>query len=147
MSVHDFTPFCPRPHLWEVTAGRFCGVQPGRSRCHACLAADWPVARGFEREWRAATADLLGAAAALVFPSDYLRSAWRDLLPALEGGASTCRAGRRPSRTSSNLVRPVAVRHVALVGATKPAKGAALLAEIVRDVGGLDFTVLGGGDA
>ena len=39
------------------------------------------------------------------------------------------------------------VRHVALVGAATPAKGAALLPDIVRATEGLRFTVLGGGDA
>lgn len=147
VTVHDFTPFCPRPHLWEVPAARFCAFSRDESRCHACLSADFAVPRGFEREWRGAMTDLLSAAEAVVFPSEYLRSAWRDLLPQLdtdrqhviEPGAID--AGPIASRP------PGRVREVALVGAATRAKGAGLLADIVHATEGLRFTVLGGGDA
>jgi len=146
VTVHDFTPYCPRPHLWEAPASRFCAFSRDEARCHACLSADFAVPRGFEREWRAAMADLLAAADAIVYPSSYLRDAWRALLPQLdpqrqhviEPGASEAHP------PASRPARPLG--HVALVGAATAAKGAALLPEIVRATD-LRFTVLGGGDA
>lgn len=146
VTVHDFTPFCPRPHLWERPAARFCAFSRDEARCHACLSADFRLARGFEREWRAAMAALLEAADALVFPSSYLRSAWRGLLPGLdERRQHVIEPG---ALETGRVARPAGpVRHVALVGAAIGMKGAALLPGIVRAAEGLRFTVLGGGDA
>jgi glycosyltransferase involved in cell wall biosynthesis len=147
VTVHDFSPFCPRPHLWEKPAARFCGISRDEARCHACLAEDFAAPVGFEREWRAAMADLLASADAIVFPSAYLRDAWRDLLPRLDPGRQHV---IEPGAIDADPVdaRPAGpVRHVALVGAATPAKGAALLPDIVRATEGLRFTVLGGGDA
>jgi glycosyltransferase involved in cell wall biosynthesis len=146
VTVHDFTPYCPRPHLWETPASRFCAFSRDDARCHACLSADFEVSRGFEREWRAAMADLLAGADAIVYPSSYLRDAWRALLPQLD---SRRQHVIEPGATDADPVAPRPagpVRHVALVGAATAAKGAALLPEIVRATD-LRFTVLGGGDA
>jgi glycosyltransferase involved in cell wall biosynthesis len=147
ITVHDFTPWCPRPHLWEAPAARFCGFSRDEARCHAFLRADFVVPRGFERDWRAAMADLLGAANAIVYPSEYLRNAWRDQLPRLDQARQHV---VEPGATQADALEPRPagpVRHVALVGAVTTAKGAALLPEIVRATDGLRFTVLGGGDA
>jgi glycosyltransferase involved in cell wall biosynthesis len=147
VTVHDFTPYCPRPHLWEGPAARFCAFSRDEARCHACLSADFDRPRGFERDWRAAMADLLAAADAIVFPSAYLREAWRALLPALD------RKRQHVVEPGAMEAEPVApppaepVRRVALVGASTAAKGAALLPDVVRAADGLRFTVLGGGDA
>ena len=100
LTIHDFTPYCPRPHLWEAPAARFCAFSRDESRCHACLSADFAVPRGFEREWRLAMADLLARAAAIVFPSEYLRSAWRGLLPTARWRAAARRRARRERRES-----------------------------------------------
>jgi glycosyltransferase involved in cell wall biosynthesis len=147
VTVHDFTPFCPRPHLWEQPAARFCDFSRDAARCHLCLSVDFDVARGFEQEWRAAMADALFTADALVFPSAYLQAAWRDLLPGLDPGRQHVIEPGAPSCSPVRAEPSAGVRRVALVGAVKPAKGAALLPEIVRDAGGLEFVVLGGGDA
>jgi O-antigen biosynthesis protein len=147
VTVHDFTPYCPRPHLWEAPASRFCAWSREEARCHACLSVDFDVPRGFEREWRAAMADLLGAAAAIVYPSEYLRSAWRGLLPQLDAERQRV---IEPAAIDADPVDPKAagpVRHAALVGAATRAKGAGLVPEIVRATDGMRFTVLGGGDA
>ena len=147
VTVHDFTPYCPRPHLWEAPAARFCGFSRDEARCHACLSADFAVARGFERGWRAAMAELLAAADAVVFPSSYLASAWKELLPRLDSARQHV---IEPGAVAADPVDPRParpVRHVALVGAATAAKGAGLLPEIVRATEGLRFTVLGGGDA
>lgn len=48
LSVHDFSLFCRRPHLWE-SCGRFCHFSTDPHRCRTCLeaAADVPgVAAG-----------------------------------------------------------------------------------------------------
>jgi glycosyltransferase involved in cell wall biosynthesis len=147
VTLHDFTPWCPRPHLWEAPASRFCAFSRDEARCHACLRADFDVPRGFEREWRTRMADLLAAAAAIVFPSESLRSAWRDLLPRLDVGRQHVIEPGAIEADPVNVRPGGPVRHVALVGAVTAAKGATLLPEIVRAADGMRFTVLGGGDA
>ena len=146
VTVHDFAPFCPRPHLWEATAARFCGFSTDEARCHACLARDFELPRGFERSWRRAMADLLARADALVFPSRELQDAWRALLPALDPARQQVIApGIEPPRVDP---RPAggAVRHAAFVGAATAAKGAHLLPGIARAVADvLRVSALGGG--
>lgn len=148
VTVHDFTPYCPRPHLWEAPAARFCDFSRDAARCHVCLSVDFDVARGFEQEWRAAMAGVLGGADALVFPSAFLQAAWRDLLPGLDAQRQhVIEPGAVAADLAGDAPASGVVRRVALVGATKPAKGAGLLPDVVRGAGGLEFSVLGGGDA
>jgi hypothetical protein len=147
VTVHDFSPYCPRPHLWEAPAARFCAWSRDEGRCLACLSADHAVGRGFEREWRDAMADVLRAAAAIVHPSGFMRSAWSELLPELDPGRQHvvepgAPAADLPERRPAN-----GMRRVGLVGAATVPKGAGLLGDIVPAAGGLEFTVLGGGDA
>jgi glycosyltransferase involved in cell wall biosynthesis len=146
VSVHDFAPFCPRPHLWEATAARFCGFSTDEGRCHACLARDFELPRGFERAWRTAMAALLARADALVFPSEELQGAWRALLPSLDPARQHVIApGVEPVSVRPRPAGGV-VRHAALVGAATAPKGALLLPGIARAVADvLRVSALGGG--
>src|SRR5436305_1042557 len=83
LSVHDFSLFCPRPHLLESPELRFCGYSRNRERCARCLAVDWPVPPGFQEERRQLARELLTAAAAGVYPSDFLRRRHLELFPGL----------------------------------------------------------------
>ena len=43
LSVHDFSLFCPRPHLLESPELNFCNYSCDGGRCARCLAVDWAV--------------------------------------------------------------------------------------------------------
>ncbi|MET0555244.1 MAG: glycosyltransferase [Vicinamibacteria bacterium] len=147
VSVHDLAPFCPRPHLWEATASRFCGFSTDENRCHACLARDFALPRGFERSWRAAMADLLARADAIVFPSPEIQGLLRAVLPSLDLSRQHVIApGIEPVPVDPRPPGGV-VRHAALVGAATAAKGALLLPGIARAVSDvLRISALGGGE-
>lgn len=147
VSVHDFGPFCPRPHLWEATAERFCSFSTDEGRCHACLARDFDLPRGFEGSWRAAMGALLARADALVFPSEELQGAWRALLPSLDAARQQVIApGVEPPRVDPRPPGGV-VRHAAFVGAVTAPKGAHLVPGIARAVSDvLRVSALGGGE-
>ena len=146
VTVHDFTPFCPRPHLWEATASRFCGFSTDPLRCQACLARDFDVPSGFLEAWRRAMAALLARADALVFPSAEIQGAWRALLPALDPARQHVIApGIEPARDAPRPPGGV-VRHASFVGAATEAKGALLVPGIARAVADvLRVSALGGG--
>jgi glycosyltransferase involved in cell wall biosynthesis len=147
VSLHDFAPFCPRPHLFEATASRFCEFSTDENRCHACLARDFALPRGFERPWREAMADLLARADAIVFASRELQGALRPHLPSLDASREHVIApGIEPVRVDPRPPGGVA-RHAALVGAATAAKGALLLPGIARAVADvLRVSALGGGE-
>ena len=81
LSVHDFSLFCPRPHLLEQPQLRFCDYSRDRERCARCLAQDWPVGLRFQEERREIARELLLAAAAVVYPSEFLRRPAPGALP------------------------------------------------------------------
>lgn len=153
LSVHDFGLFCLRPHLLERPALAFCDFCRDDARCLACLRQDWPVDAGFQSRRRRLARDLLERAEAVVFPSDYLRRSYRELMPA--GEPERQRVVEPPSaERGSRIVAPARreIRHVAYVGSVKAHKGALAFAELVegwrrQSHRQLRFSVYGGGDA
>ncbi len=170
LALHDFALFCPRPHLFELPAGRFCNGCREPARCAACLAAagigvleapDEADPGGLQDRRRELGAALLARAAATVFPSDYLRRAHAELFPTA-GAALAARStvipparppGRRlsgqppqPGRSGAGTPWP---RRVALVGGAQPHKGGEIFAAVAERLAasGIAFTVYGGGDA
>ena len=154
LSLHDFSFFCPRPHLIERPIERFCGYCRDLDRCHACLRQDFDVDPGFQARYREQAGALLRAAEAVVFPSRFLRDTHVDLVPGLDPARlrviepGTPSAGAplptaRPRRTDE-------VRHVAWVGAVQFHKGALIFEEAVRRLQAegvpVRWTALGGGD-
>jgi glycosyltransferase involved in cell wall biosynthesis len=127
LSLHDFGIVSPRPHQWPVGE--------------------------VQAERRALAAELLAAAGAVIFPSDFLRRIHADLFPGLSTDrwhvleppiASTVALPRR-----SIGRRPGPLRHVAFVGSVQPHKGSLVFAETVRRLqdAGLRWSAYGGGDA
>ncbi|HKH45176.1 MAG TPA: glycosyltransferase [Thermoanaerobaculia bacterium] len=125
LSLHDFAAFSPLPH-------------------------EWPL--GAHEERRALAAELLSAAGAVIFPSDFLRRFHLERLPAIAPEA----AGRwhvlePPIASTVALPRPSSrpLRHVAFVGSVQPHKGSLVFAELVRRLAGagLRWSAYGGGDA
>jgi glycosyltransferase involved in cell wall biosynthesis len=159
VSVHDFAAFCPRPHLLEEPALRFCHYSRDPQRCAACLRVDWPVESGWQEERRAVAGELLAGAETVVYPSDFLRRTYLELFPGLDPARQRVvapevaalaglhdGAGRHPARERS---RPL---HAAFVGSVKPHKGALVFEEVVGRMattapGAVRWSVYGGGDA
>lgn len=177
LSVHDFSLFCPRPHLVEEPRHAFCHYSTDPERCAACLAHDWPVARGFQESRRGLAHRLLVVAAAAVYPSDFLRRRHLELFPgldpsrhrviapavhlprlppapALPSPPAAVRVGPDgvPGSVAGAHTHPVrAPRHVAFVGSVQVHKGALLFEQVVRRLAPLHphvaWSVFGGGDA
>jgi glycosyltransferase involved in cell wall biosynthesis len=153
LALHDFALFCPRPHLLETPAHRFCDYSRDAARCAACLAATWPgpsAPAGLQDRRREAGAALLAGAAAAVFPSEFLRRAHAALFPgALPARTAVIPPARPPGPLPPSHSPPAGpLRRVALVGGGQAHKGAELLAEVVERLAGtgLTFAVYGGGD-
>ena len=150
ISVHDYSVFCRRTHLIERPADRFCSYCRDLDRCHVCLRQDFDVQPGAQARYRETTADLLRAAAAVVFPSRFLRDAHVDRIPGLDASRLwAIEPGTPPAAVDRRGAAEV--RHVAWVGAVQVYKGALLFEEVVRQLQAdgprLRWSALGGGDA
>jgi glycosyltransferase involved in cell wall biosynthesis len=155
LSVHDFSFFCPRPHLMERPVDRFCGYCRDLDRCYACLRQDYAVDPGFQARYREQAAALLRSAEVVVFPSDFLRDAHADLVTGLDPARlRVIEPGTPPSAppvAPAAAARSNGVRHVAWVGAVQVHKGALVFEQVVRRLQDervpVRWTALGGGDA
>ncbi|HVS00647.1 MAG TPA: glycosyltransferase [Thermoanaerobaculia bacterium] len=149
ISLHDFSPFCPRPHLLERPPLRFCDYSRDLDRCARCLRWDWPLDGAWQARRRALAGALLAGAEAVVYPSDFLRRTYLDLFPGLPAE----RQRVIPPAAAWRPVRPRVptgqVRHVALVGGAQVHKGGLVFEEVARRLGdrSLRWSVYGGGDA
>jgi glycosyltransferase involved in cell wall biosynthesis len=152
LSVHDFSLFCPRPHLLERPWLRFCDYSRDRERCARCLAHDWPVGLRFQDERRETARELLLAAAAVVYPSEFLRDRHLELFPGLPLDRQRVIEPAGPLLGEAAERREGPVRHIAYVGQVLPHKGALVFEELVRKLPpelhpDLRFSAYGGGDA
>ncbi|PYQ68605.1 MAG: hypothetical protein DMF53_00055 [Acidobacteria bacterium] len=151
LSVHDFSLFCPRPHLLEVPQLRFCHYSRDPERCARCLGQDWPVGLGFQEERREIARELLHAAAAVVYPSEFLRRRHLELFPGLPADRQRVIEPASVKVTPAPAWREGPVRHVAYVGQVQPHKGALVFEEVVRRLPpdgdpALRWSAYGGGD-
>src|SRR3954447_6713678 len=137
LSVHDFSLFCPRPHLLESPELRFCNYSCDGGRCARCLEMDWPVPQGFQQQRRVLARELLLAAAAVVYPSEFLRRRHLELFPGIPPerqrvveppGPVTA----EPLAGKASAGSGMPVRHVAYIGQVLPHKGALVFEEVVR---------------
>lgn len=149
VSVHDFGLFCRRPHLIERPAMGFCGFSRDAGRCARCLSHDAEGPDVPVEAHRATAASLLGRAAAVVYPSEYLRRTYAELFPGLD---ATRQHVLPPPAVSEPAAAPAArggpIRHLAYVGSVQAHKGATVFEELVASLSGrgLRFTVYGGGE-
>lgn len=126
LSLHDFAALSPNPH-------------------------EWPL--GIHEERRALAAELLAAAAAVVFPSDFLRRFHTERLPGIppEQVAGRWHVLEPPIASTVALPRsaPRPLRHAAFVGSVQPHKGSLVFIEVIRRMAGagLRWSAYGGGAA
>jgi glycosyltransferase involved in cell wall biosynthesis len=151
LSVHDFSLFCPRPHLLESPELRFCNYSRDNRRCARCLAADWNVPPGFQQERQALARELLLAAAAVVYPSDFLRRRHLELFPGIPAERQRVVEPPSPRAAEPPPARSgMPVRHVAYIGKFLPLKGALVFEEVIHRMAssfpGLRWSAYGGGD-
>ena len=152
LSLHDFSLFCPRPHLVEEPHGRFCGYSTDPARCGRCLAASWELPAGAIEGWRDAAGRLLAAASAVVFPSEFLRRRHALLFPSWKAGLEVVIPPAVPLNPPAPRAAPRGpVRHVAFVGAYEVHKGARVFEEALGRLDGevrrsVRFSIYGGGD-
>jgi glycosyltransferase involved in cell wall biosynthesis len=132
LSVHDFSLFCPRPHLLEVPQLRFCHYSGDPERCARCLGQDWPVRPAFQEERREVARELLRAAAAVIYPSDFLRRRHLELFPGLPEERQRVIEPASATVTPAPAWREGPVRRIAYVGQVQPHKGALVFEEVVR---------------
>jgi glycosyltransferase involved in cell wall biosynthesis len=149
IALHDFAPFCPRPHLLEHPVLAFCHYSRDPLRCARCLQEDWQVEVGWQEARRAAAAELLAAAERVSYPSEFLRSTYLNLFPVLPPDRQEIAAPEvLPAPREPRL--PIrSPRHIAYVGSVLPHKGALVFEEVVRRLAGSDlrWSAYGGGDA
>jgi len=149
VSVHDFSPICPRTDLLEHPALAFCGYGAADERCVRCLAADREVLPSLPGEHRDAARELLAAARAVVVPSPFLRSTLLERVPGIDPSRLHVVAPDfPPALPTPRMGRPV--RNVALVGAVTVQKGSRVFADVRRALAArfpdVRWSALGKGD-
>src|SRR5262249_40250671 len=153
LSLHDFALFCPRPDLLEQPTARFCGYCEDVDRCHACLGHHWTLAADFQARYRAVGAEVLRSADAVVYPSNFLRSKFFELVSGLDRSVHrVIEPGSPAAPVSPARQRPPGpVRHVAFVGSVHARKGALVFEELVRHIApefpAIRWSAFGGGHA
>jgi glycosyltransferase involved in cell wall biosynthesis len=133
LSLHDFSLLCRRPHLLERPAGRFCCISTDLGRCRRCLQAEPAFPETDQEAHRQAGAAALASAAVIVYPSDYLRSAYQQWLGQTDGQQlhQVIPPATRAVSDEPNRPRP---GQIAFVGGIKKVKGGALVQEIFQQV-------------
>ena len=106
---------------------------------------------GFQEERREIARELLHAAAAVVYPSEFLRRRHLELFPGLPANRQRVIEPASVKVTPAPAWREGPVRHVAYVGQVQPHKGALVFEEVVRKLPpdaapALRWSAYGGGD-
>ena len=111
LSMHDFSGFCRRPHLWESSGG-FCDYSTDADRCRACLEESGAVGSIDQPAHRALAAAIASRVTGLVFPSRFMRDRLATLLawpadrpaaivePGIEPVPAAPRSPRRPDQVA-----------------------------------------------
>jgi glycosyltransferase involved in cell wall biosynthesis len=150
LSVHDFSLFCPRPHLLEKPDLRFCSYSCDGARCARCLAQTWRLPAGFQEDRRGLAHQLLAAADAVVYPSGFLRRRHLELFPGLAAERQRVIEPGVPGEVPAPADKE-GIRHIAYIGNVQPHKGAFVFEEVVRSMTSerhpdLRWSAYGGGD-
>ncbi len=147
LSIHDFSLFCPRPHLLPVPPAGGCGWND--TGCALCT-ADPATPPEYGPSRQAAARRLLAAARAIVLPSQFLaRETAARLAVDLSNKACIIQPAlalpQLPALTGIGAGGP----HVAYVGSLQEHKGGAVLLAVAPALiaAGCRVSAYGGGDA
>jgi glycosyltransferase involved in cell wall biosynthesis len=157
LSLLDFALFCPRPNLVEEPHGRFCGYSRDAERCRACLGVTWSRPSGFVEAWRKDAEELLSAADAVVYLSEFLRRRHTELFPGARPGLERVIEPAMPPGETEGVTGRVREAgrdgplRVAFVGAYRRHKGALVFEELLRrgprpGANPVRWLILGSGD-
>jgi glycosyltransferase involved in cell wall biosynthesis len=136
VTLHDFTPICPRIHAIDYR-GRYCGLPRDPSACDRCVgrAGRLTVTPSRVAEWRQANERILRAAVSIVAPSNDTVERYARVWPGLairctphEPDRAPPAAARRPRGCGAS--EPV---RVAVAGSIHRMKGADVLLEAAAD--------------
>ncbi len=123
LSVHDFTPFCARPHLIEQPGGRFCEYCTNMPRCDSCLQGADLGGQKNQAGYRKAGAEAIRQARILIYPSSFMQRQIQTLYPRRQAGQAevvlapaTRTSGLEPWKSDR--------RNIAFVGGVQPHSGA-----------------------
>jgi hypothetical protein len=151
LSIHDFSLFCARPHLLEHPAMGFCDYSVDLNRCRNCLSESWKVQGDTQFAYRQAAARMLEGAAAVIYPSQFMRDRFGEIFRAAKF-ARECviepAIKLPPYQTTGRTAPP---KHIAIVGAVSEAKGSRIIEKTIAKAsqlmpGTLRWSVTGGGD-
>ncbi len=133
LSVHDFTPFCARPHLIEQPGGRFCEFCTNMPRCDSCLkGADLGVQKN-QTAYRQVGAEAIRRARVLIYPSAFMQRQLQTLYPRRQAGQNEVVLA--PATRSSGLEPWKSDRvNIAFVGGAQPHSGAKLIAPTMEQI-------------
>lgn len=124
LGLHDLGALCPRPHLFDAAAQRYCNASTDPVRCRRCRAAAGEPPTD-HRRWRDQTTQLLHGAAAVVVPSAWLRATLESALPLASGVRwYELAPATRPEQLDP---APWTGRRVGLLGTLRAEKGADLI--------------------
>jgi FkbM family methyltransferase len=129
VTVHDYMYVCPRITLISHS-GVYCG-EPEPAACNTCLATLHSIAGNETIEsWREKFRALLAGARAVFVPSDDVAARMNTYFPQVTFTVRPHVTILHPRDAKPRA--PRSERHVAIIGAIGPHKGAALLAECAR---------------
>jgi len=151
LSIHDFSLFCARPHLLEHPVMQFCDYSVDLERCRNCLRTSWDVDGDTQSSYREAAARVLAGAAAVIYPSHFMRRKHGELFPGAEITRECVIEPALKLTVAKPAAKAAALKHIAIVGAVTEPKGSRIIEETVARVsqmmpGAFRWSVIGGGD-
>jgi glycosyltransferase involved in cell wall biosynthesis len=133
LSVHDFTPFCARPHLIEQPGGRFCEYCTNLPRCDSCLKGADLGGQKNQTGYRKAGAEAIRQARVLIYPSAFMQRQIQTLLPRRQAGQNEVVLA--PATRSSGLEPWKSDRiNIAFVGGVQLHSGAKAIAPTMEQI-------------
>jgi len=133
LSVHDYTPFCARPHLIEQPKGRFCGYCTDMQRCDACLkGVDMGVQKN-QTGYRKVGAEAIRQSRVLIYPSAFMQRQIQQLYPRRQ--ADQHEIVLAPATRASGIEPFESDRtHIAFVGGLQPQNGAIFIPPTMEQI-------------
>ncbi len=132
LSIHDFSLFCRRPHLVDVTTGTFCDFSRDEDRCARCLRGLKTEGTQRQADYRIKGGEAVAFAHALVFPSEYLRLRFGELYPTRNSGQYETVVAPATKRALDPVSFVPSQGTIGFVGGAHQHKGGALIPQTIE---------------